>query len=655
MSVRTPRRRTALLIFLVLLTAVFLCVSAIRAASLWRALVQIQSDAASLLRAARGGGAHLSALAEVRAVRRDLEAIDRELRWARRMLDPLARTMAKHTWSPWISSGGILLGEGLSSATGLSSTAWWTALSVESAIENHGQINTASGVPVRLEADPIESALLAIKKQRERLLEVRESMVRVSVALSALERDPNPAQSLTQYASLVPFAIDALLMASEVLTKELDRTYLLLVQNSDELRATGGFISSVATLKMRGHRLVSVEYQNSYDIESHGAAHPPPLPPMRKYMGASMLLFRDANWSPDFPTSAEVVASLYRLNRGQEVDGVIAIDTEFVRLALASLGPLDVPGHDVTVTADNVVETAIAFWERPVGAPSLGQRGPDFEIWLEHRKDFGDALGQAALSRLGGLSIEDLLPLTQMIREAIRQKHLLVWELRDPRLQEALRRMRVDGGLAESAGDYLMVVDSNVGWNKVDRNIERAVDYRVTMLPDGLEARLCLAYRNRSDREIDECDHRARYEDSYQALTEQCYWSYVRVLVPSGSELVASHGSDRPIDIALEKGKMSFGALIVVPPREDLELCLDYLLPPDPLTSDGQESGSYRLIVQKQPGARPGEIGITVDLGDERVVASPELVSEPRPLHVVSWTGLLDSDLSYTLPWHSGQ
>ena len=70
--------------------------------------------------------------------------------------------------------------------------------------------------------------------------------------------------------------------------------------------------------------------------------------------------------------------------------------------------------------------------------------------------------------------------------------------------------------------------------------------------------------------------HEAQVLESYEALTQQCYWDYVRVLVPLGAELVETRGSTVAVDQGVEAGHTSFGTMIVVPPGNDgyADLCL---------------------------------------------------------------------------------
>ena len=65
-------------------------------------------------------------------------------------------------------------------------------------------------------------------------------------------------------------------------------------------------------------------------------------------MGADLLLLRDSNWSPDFPTSALVARALYAQDRGIDTDGAIALDMEAVRLLVEALGPLQMPRYTAT-------------------------------------------------------------------------------------------------------------------------------------------------------------------------------------------------------------------------------------------------------------------------------------------------------------------
>jgi hypothetical protein len=86
------------------------------------------------------------------------------------------------------------------------------------------------------------------------------------------------------------------------------RTYLILAQNSDELRATGGFISAAGVVRLENGRITDMKLTDSYAVDDLDQPHPLAPGPLAEQMGAQILLLRDSNWSPDFPASAEVAS-----------------------------------------------------------------------------------------------------------------------------------------------------------------------------------------------------------------------------------------------------------------------------------------------------------------------------------------------------------
>src|SRR5262249_41899434 len=63
----------------------------------------------------------------------------------------------------------------------------------------------------------------------------------------------------------------------------------------------------------------------------------------------------DANWSPDFPTSASQVAHFYSLATGAAVDGVIDVDPVALSSFLEVLGPVQVAPYPQRITAGNAL------------------------------------------------------------------------------------------------------------------------------------------------------------------------------------------------------------------------------------------------------------------------------------------------------------
>jgi hypothetical protein len=140
-----------------------------------------------------------------------------------------------------------------------------------------------------------------------------------------------------------------------------------------------------------------------------------------------------------------------------------------------------------------------------------------------------------------------------------------------------------------------------VGYNKVDRNIERDVAYRISLAAESPQAELQLTYHNRATATLDQCVNTPQILDSYEALTQLCYWNYVRILIPAGAELIEVQGADGPVDQTSERGRLGLGTLVIVPPGETRTLTFRYRLPQEAIECDGALC-QYSLTIQKQGG-----------------------------------------------------
>ncbi|MCS7222327.1 MAG: DUF4012 domain-containing protein [Anaerolineae bacterium] len=373
-----------------------------------------------------------------------------------------------------------------------------------------------------------------------------------------------------------------------------ERLYLIIAQNSDELRPTGGFISGVGLARLKDGRLVELSFQDSYAVDNLSQPHPPAPEPLRHIMGIELLFLRDANWSPDFPTSARVMEALYQQDQGREADGVIALDLAAVQLLVAALDPLQVPGIEEPVTENNVLAQIKAAWEQPTEGLTIEQ---DAGEWWLRRKDFMMILAQAIIQRLGTGDL-DLLQVGRALWQAAAEKHLLIY-LDDPVAQEAIVALGWDGGLHPGDRDFLAVFDSNVGYNKVNAVVTRQMDYTVAWETDSWAAYLVLTYTHPVRTDLDTCELRVEYGHTYDDLTQRCYWNYVRVYVPEGAQLLQAEGLDvSSLEVGLgEQSAQVIAGLFVMPPGTTHVVRLSYRLP-----SSVAEGDIYRLRIQKQPG-----------------------------------------------------
>ncbi len=465
---------------------------------------------------------------------------------------------------------------------------------------------------------------------------------RLEVDDSALSpRTASLVERLDRYLPLMQTGLDGARLLPDLLGASGQRSYLLLVQNNDEARATGGFISAVGLLLLQDGDIAEISFEDSYAVDDFTRPYPDSPPPVLRYMGIDQWVFRDANWSPDFPTSAQKALELYRGRHDLQVDGVMAVDQHALRAVVAALAPLEVPGWPEPVTGENVISLIRLAW-----SPAESEQGSGFDIeWWRQRKAFINDLMTAMRARLE-TSPGDVnwVALARALLETLDQRHLQVWlaDTANP-ARDLLAERGWDGALRQTSSDYVLVVDTNMGFNKVNASVRQSLDYRVLISVDGTaQATLTVRHVNPGDEAV-ACDPQPHYTTNvtYEDLTSHCYWNYMRVYVPAGSQLFAATAHPVSADTLIthqrqpgtaeilpgEHGRAVFGSFFVLPRGEETETRFVYQLPPT--TLERRDDGwVYRLLVQKQAGtdAVPLQVALALPPGSmvQSVSPSPE-------------------------------
>lgn len=564
-------------------------------------------------------------VSQLHGIQTDLGALQRYLAF------PL--TLTPHlNWVPYAGDTLSALPDMLEMAYDLSAAAT-TGAEVLAAFDI---LMTDSGEGNSLHGDTAQKLLGAIVAAQPQL---RAAGDKIKEAMAARERFSDaellspllaPLQQLDAYLPLLSAGMQALQHAPDLIGAAGPRTYLLVAQNSDELRATGGFISGIGVLTISEGAPGEISFHDSYVVEDWTQPHPDPPEPLRKYMLADLWTTRDANWWPDYPTSARAIQEMYALNQGVPTDGVVAVDMKALELIVGALEPLVLQEKAEEVTADNIREKIYEFWAPPpIEGPlptDWREWSPEVRAWWAQRKDFMPMLTAAILERTQDVSSIDPGKLVYALKKGLEEKHILLY-FDHPQMQQLLKENGWDAAVTPSNGDYLMVVDSNMGFNKANAAISQKVAYRVDLAnEDGPLSEVVLSYRHGSKVQLEKCDKRAQYEPTYQGLIDRCYWDYVRLYAPPGSALLSIEGADEFELARQEKGKAVFAAYFVLPPGESRQITFRYLLPDTVLVKEESSTTAYLLQVQKQPGtlAIPLQIHIDLPPGMRAVHASPD-------------------------------
>jgi hypothetical protein len=416
------------------------------------------------------------------------------------------------------------------------------------------------------------------------------------------------------------------------------KTYLILAQNEDELRSTGGYLTAAGTLVMENGRVLNLRFSNSAELDNWAMPYPSAPWQLREYMDSPVLVLRDANWFTNFPTTASYAEFLYAYHDSRSVDGVIAFDQHMLMLVLQALGPLQVEGVPYLIDAENV-----ATYMR--SAKSLPQGQPVPEGW--GRKEFMNKITSAIFAKVfqgGDISWEKL---ANALFQGLNERHILL-VLDDPMLAPVIASHGWDGAVHPGVGDFLMVVDSNIGFSKTNAMVETDLTYDVNLTDPALPtSQLSVMHRNNSSADV-VCipfDYPMRSGEEDYAINA-CYWNYMRVYTPAGTILLDASpqvvsesgtmlnpGVPGRVDVLAEKdeikGMQAFGTLMAIPGDEALTTGFHFGLPSTIVSGiPGSKSLTYHLEVKKQPGtlAIPLTIRIHLPQGATIQSTSPDAI-----------------------------
>jgi hypothetical protein len=396
------------------------------------------------------------------------------------------------------------------------------------------------------------------------------------------------------------------------------QNYLMFFENNTELRPTGGFLGVYGLLQVKDAEIVSIKTDDIYSLDGPSESTPRPAPPepIARYINIDKWYLRDANWSPNFPTSAEIMEQFYYEEarvvglEQQPINGIIVITPQIAADLLRLVEPITI--GDKTFTADNLVdelEFAVEVSFREEGIPFFA------------RKNIVGELVNEMLRRLTAQPLSNLISVVQILEKNLSESHVLLW-MKDPSLQKFIQQMDWGGRLRDVDVDYLTVIDANLASFKSDSVIERNLQYTLTPVEDGLEAALTITYA-----------HHGKFD-----WKTTRYRTYTRVYVPEGSELIGVDGAmmnDKlkdparrlgKVDVYSEFGRTVFGAFISIEPGEKRALTFRYRLAPS--VAKAIAAGKYQLDFEKQPGTTAHGLTLELNFGKNLTMARP--AEDPR-------------------------
>ncbi len=409
--------------------------------------------------------------------------------------------------------------------------------------------------------------------------------------------------------------VNNLLLASpQLLTTALglssEQNYLVLSANSDELRPSGGYLSTYGWVSVRNGRVTGYDYGATTDTTPAA----PPLNMTSPYTVPSwwiqydqpVFAAWDGSWSPDFPTTAAMAKWYYDAgnNPHAPVSGVIGIDLIGFQTILNAIGDVEVPEYNRTVTPQDFRATVYDIRETTSGD-------------IEHKR-FIAALYKHIFEKWQSITDPQVnSQLLGAVLQGLREKHIMVY-FPDEQLDSAVDILGWSGRQDRTSNhDYLLMADANLG-NKSNSSVIRQLTYDVEINPDGsLNSRATIAY----DFPASIAEKDPAFDPQHNGLRD--YANLLQVYTPAGITLTDSRAPSPP-QVAQSEGRALLVDRFVLGFNSAESLQFSYSVPPIVETFGPYQR--YRLLLQKQPGTRgdPASVQVMLPKGATAVSVSPQ-------------------------------
>ena len=383
------------------------------------------------------------------------------------------------------------------------------------------------------QGDKLIASLEEMQKNIARMLEIQIEMSSLQTELkNLLPIDAAEYLSLELELNRAKNFLDALI---PWLKSPEEHRLVVFLYNPSEIRPGGGFLGSYAELTIRNADTESIEVYdiNDADRELQSKIIPPkPLQLIVKNWRAA-----DANWFFDFSDSASktiefLEASDKYHSRRVSFNGAFAITPKVISDLLALTGPIEIePGLAIDKT--NFV-TEIQKQVQAKQAQYNNKLYTGQASGVSYPKQILQKLTPLLLDKLANLEPEKKKYISKLLGEWILKKDFLLY-FKDRAFESFLNAYNLTNKVfslpQDFVGDYLAVVNANIGGGKSDLFIKQKVLLQSQITNDGLVNNHLVIMRKHEAKESEPWWYRAQNQN------------YLKIFTPQGATLVNASGS----------------------------------------------------------------------------------------------------------------
>jgi hypothetical protein len=396
-------------------------------------------------------------------------------------------------------------------------------------------------------------------------------------------------RKLESVSSLIKLLSNTIDVSHAILGIEEPKTYLILFQDNTQLMSGGGTIESYGVLKFNMGKIIEFSTHDVSDADQKLRGHVEPPFAIRRYLNEKHWNLKNSNFDVDFTKSASASSNFIFAEIGEDVDGAMSIDSEFINNILHIIGPINIKNYKQSINEKNFYALLQSHTQ---GDNLLGSVG---KMVIE--KAIGDRAHYSSVA--------------QVISDALSRKQILIWSKNFQNIFTVngwSSSLWDEGNNKNSVNDFLGLSETDLGLSNANNFVKRQMSQKILLENEGnIQEELIIDYKN----------------ENVDVLNGD-YKNYLRIILPGNARLteISINGNVRDMMDAItdpsiyevktfkspkalevektsEENKNIFGFRVTVPAGKTLKVGVKYLIPQNVALLN---AFSYHLKLFKQPG-----------------------------------------------------
>ena len=417
----------------------------------------------------------------------------------------------------------------------------------------------------------------------------------------------------------------------DILGLEERKRYLILLQDNAEIRSTGGWVSSYAVVSIEDGQVRELFVDDIYNAQGalklKGETYRAPSS-LTQALPNATYSFPLVNWNPNMDRvllSSEQF--IYDLEKGNSLDGVIAVDMVFIQKLLDEWEGIQVPGESDLITSENLYSNIFETYS------SENPEDIRKSIFLT---DFFDAV----ITKIFSSKLTDSVPVYEAISKALEEKHI-VFTFKNSMAREFADQGGWDGNLDSKFQTTPINIDWNWGNTKTNLYVKKNHTLDIDI---------------KDENTIDYTYQISVQNDSTKNEYPQGeYRNYVRVYIPYNAIVTSIRGiTDNKYSIYEEDGYKVIAGWFNVPIKETYTLEIKYRIEKGSSSVEfflKKTDSHYEMDINiyKQPGSRKDAYNFSLTYPEAWVIESSEGLT--RIENNVNRRFELSSDQHFFITW----